>query len=103
MAKILTNTMDVPKNTVRWYVKKDIETNNKLSIELNVLRKAKNCQFKVTTTELPNGKTRITSTHKYPTQADVDAHLAILSPYIAERDAYNAENNIDFTQTITDE
>jgi hypothetical protein len=103
MAKILTQKMDVPKNTVRWYVKKDKELNNQLSQAFNALRNEKNCQFRVTTSELPNGKTRVTTTHRYSTQADVDAHLAILSPYIAERDAYHAENNIDFTQTITEE
>jgi hypothetical protein len=30
MAKILTQVMDVPKNTVRWYVKKDKELKNQL-------------------------------------------------------------------------
>jgi len=107
MAKILTQTMDIPKNTVRWFVKKDLESVNgqkmSLSTAFNTYRNQKNCQFKMTTQELPNGKTRVISTHRYSTQADVDGHLALLAPYVAERDAYHLENNIDFTQTITEE
>lgn len=102
--KVLIHTMDVPKNTTRWYVKKTREdTTGSFSSTLYSYRKAKNGIFESTSTELPNGKTRIIVKHKWNTQEDLNGYLTLLAPYETERDAYHAENNIDYSQTITEE
>lgn len=103
MAKILTFVVDVPSNTLRWYIHKNRELDFTLGKQLAELMKEKNCQTQITTTSLPNGKTRFTSVHKWNTQADLDAYLAILAPYAGERNAYNTANNIDYSETVTEE
>ena len=103
MTIIRTTIVDVPKNTVRWFIKKNLEVNNALHKTSVDILKQRNGQFELTTTELPNGKTRFTSVHRWNTQADLDAWLAFLAPYVAERTAYNTANNIDYTETTTEE
>jgi len=103
MSIIHTKISDVPKNTVRWFVKKNIELKNSLYKTSVDILKERDGQYEMTTSELPNGKTRFTSIHKWKTQADLDAYLAFLAPYVAERDAYNEANNIDYTETTTEE
>jgi hypothetical protein len=102
--KVLTHSMDVPKDTTRWYVKKTREdTTGSFSSSLYSYRQTKNAVSETTTTDLPNGKTRIIIKHKWNTQADLDGYLTLLTPYQAERDAYHAANNIDYTETVTEE
>jgi len=103
MVKILTQIIDVPRNVVRWAIKKDRETNFAFSKQLGNITTARNGQMETSTTELPNGKVRTTYIHRWNTQADLDAYLAVLNQHAAERDAYNTANNIEYTVTTTEE
>ena len=103
MAKIFTQIIDVPKNTIRWYIKKGREDNFTFAKACGNLLEERNGQFQMTTTQLPNGKTRVTAIHKWNTQADLDAYLSLISTYAAERAAYDTANNIDYTETLTEE
>jgi hypothetical protein len=74
--KVLTHSMDVPKDATRWYVKKTREdTTGSFSSSLYSYRQTKNAVSETTTTDLPNGKTRIIIKHKWNTQADLDGYL----------------------------
>ena len=104
MSIIVTQVNDIPKNTIRWWLKKGRDTNFAFSKQLGILKEERNSEVQLAeATELPNGKIRVIIKNIWHTQADLDAYLAVISPYYAERDAYNAANNIDFTQTITEE
>jgi len=104
MPIIVTQIQDVPKNTIRWWLKKGRDTDFALAKQLGALKEERNSEIQLSVaTELPNGKIRITNKHIWNTQADLDAYLALVSPYNAERDAYNLANNIDFTETTTEE
>ena len=103
MAKILTQIIDCPKNVTRWLIVKDRETNFEFSKQLGNITAARNGSMETSTTNLPNGKTRITYTHRFPTQSDLDAYLAVLNQYAGERDAYNTANSVEYTVTTTEE
>ena len=103
MAKILTQTIDCPKNVTRWMIVKDKETNFEFSKQLGNITAARNGSMETSTTTLPNGKIRITYIHRFPTQADLDAYLAVLNQYAAERDAYNTANGVTYTATTREE
>jgi hypothetical protein len=103
MATVVKQTMDIPHNVTRWWIKKDRETNGSFSRPVADLFLNTNNKFQITLTQLPNGKTRVTTINKWATQQDYNSFVAFLAPYVAERDAYHAANNIDFTETTTEE
>lgn len=103
MVKILTQTIDTPRSVTRWLIVKDRETNFAFSKQLGNITTARNGEMQTSTTELPNGKIRVTYVHRFNTQADLDAYLAVLNQYSTERDAYNSANNVQYTVTTTEE
>jgi len=103
MAKILTQTIDCPKNVTRWMIVKDKETNFVFSKQLGNITAARNGSMETSIATLPDGKLRITYIHRFPTQADLDAYLAVLNQYAGERDAYNTANGVTYTVTTSEE
>lgn len=103
MAKILTQIIDCPKNVTRWAILKDRETNFEYSKNIARTTAARNGSMETSTTTLPNGNIRLTYVHRFPTQADLDAYLAVVNQYAAERDAYNTANGVTYTVTTTEE
>ena len=104
MSIIVTQVQDIPKNTFRWWLKKGRDTNFALAKQLGALKEERNSEVQLSVaTELPNGKIRVTNRHTWNTQADLEAYQALINPFNAERDAYNTANNINFTETITEE
>jgi len=108
MAKIITHTIEIPKNATRWWIKKtkddsSLPLENRLEIIVDSYRKSKNCKMEFSSTQLDNGKVRLVIKNSFQNQADLDGYLALLEPYAAERDAYHAEKNIVCFDTITEE
>ena len=96
--------MDIPKNVVRWYIKKTREdVTGAFSASFDSYRQSKNGTTEISSSQLANGKTRLVIKHSFQTQADLDGYLALLEPYVAERDAYHAANNIVHSDAITTE
>ena len=110
MAKIITHTLEIPKNATRWWIKKSHDDTAKkrrgedrLEVIVDNYRKSKNCKIEFSSTQLGNGKVRLVIKNSFQNQADLDGYLAILEPYAAEMDAYHAEANITSIDTITEE
>lgn len=103
MAKILTQIIDCPKHVTRWLIVKDKATNFEFSNQLGAITAARNGSMETSITTLANGNLRMTYIHRFPTQADLDAYLAVLNQYAAERDAYNTANGVTYTATTSEE
>jgi hypothetical protein len=103
MAKVITQTIDIPVGVTRWWITKMRETNETFANPLNEIFSNKANNFTMTQSLLANGKTRMTTINKFATLEDYNRYVAFMAPFEAARDAYNTANNIDFTQTITEE
>ena len=103
MAKILTQVLTSPGGVARWGVVKDKEINNAFSQDLGAAKIDQNATDQTSTVILANGKIRVTYVHRFPTQANLDAYMTILNQYASERNAYNAANGVEYSQTVTEE
>ena len=103
MTKLLTQIIDCPKNVTRWAIIKDKDTNFQFSKQLSAVTTERNGSMETSATTLPNGYIRVTYVHRFATQADLDAYLAVLNQYAAERDAYNTANGVTYTVTTAEE
>ena len=103
MAKVITQTTDIPVGVTRWWITKMRETNQTFADPIDEIFSNRANTFTMTQSLLTNGKTRMTTVNKFATLEDYNKYLAFIAPFVAARDAYNTANNIDFTQTITEE
>lgn len=103
MAKVITQTIDIPVGVTRWWITKMRETNETFANPLNEIFSNKANNFTMTQSLLANGKTRMTTINKFATLEDYNRYVAFMAPFVTARDAYNAANNIDYTEATTEE
>lgn len=102
MAIKFTQTIDSPKNVLRFMLHQDKVTDYTYSKQLGVAQAANNGTLTVTTTVLGNGKIRVTYVHIFPTMENLNAWKAVLYQYEDQRLAYMSANNIEYNATTTE-
>ena len=103
MAKVITQTIDIPVGVTRWWITKMRETNETFADPIDEIFSNRANTFTMTQSLLANGKTRITTINKFATLEDYNRYVAFMAPFVTARDAYNAANNIDYTEATTEE
>ncbi len=102
MAIRFTQTIDSPKNVLRFMLHQDKVTGFTYSKQLGEAQTANNGTMTVTTAVLGNGKLRTTYVHTFPTMENLNAWKAVLYQYEDLRLAYMSANDIEYNATTTE-
>lgn len=102
MAIKFTQTIDSPKNVLRFMLHQDKVTGFTYSKQLGEAQAANNGTITVTRTVLGNGKLRTTYVHTFPTMENLNAWKAVLYQYEDLRLAYMSANDIEYNVTTTE-